>query len=144
MATRYPRPGSDLADVDVEVRPFGCKPERAARLLEDVAVPLVGELRAALQAHPDRRTYDRVDFTGPVEVRAAGNHSLKQPVHKPGHSPARRVVHGNHDPRPPPANTRQRQHGKRPRSHPVRMHDLAAPREPASLTRGTMRSSAAR
>ncbi len=64
---------SPLADVRVEARPAGCGPARARQMLDGTGPALLDALRAALQAHPDRRRQDRVPFDQPVEVQLLGD-----------------------------------------------------------------------
>jgi hypothetical protein len=69
-----------LADVRVEARPVGCGPARAAQLLADTGPALLKALRAALDAHPDRRRQDRVPFDRPVLVRTVPDDGAPEAV----------------------------------------------------------------
>lgn len=70
---RYPRPESGLAEIDLEIKPFGCGADQSVRVLDEEGARLVADIRKALDAHPDRRAHDRVDFSAAVEVRVAGD-----------------------------------------------------------------------
>jgi hypothetical protein len=54
------RPGQNLSEVGVLIRPFGCGRARAVHLLQEMGPVLLESLRAHLQALPEQRAQERL------------------------------------------------------------------------------------
>jgi hypothetical protein len=62
------RPGKALSDVSVVIRPFGCNRAQAVRLLAEMGPVLLESLRIHLQASPEQRTQERLQWNQPLRV----------------------------------------------------------------------------
>ncbi len=62
------RTSKKLSEVSVLIRPYGCGPARAVRLLEETGPVLLESLREHLQALPEQRGQERVLWNQPLRV----------------------------------------------------------------------------